>query len=387
MKYDFDSVVDRRADDAVKWRVADGELPMWVADMDFRVAPEIEDALKRRLDHGVFGYGGVPTKWYDAYRTWWRERHGLEMAREELIFTTGVIPAISSAVRRLTLPNENVVIQTPVYNIFFNCVVNNGARVLESPLRYENGEDSIDFGDLEKKLAEPQTTLMILCNPQNPVGKIWSADELREIGRLAKKHGVTVISDEIHCDITEPGKSYVPFASVSDECREISVTCVAPTKAFNIAGLHTAAAYVAEPFLRRKIARGLNTDEVAEPNAFALTAAVAAFNEGGAWLDEMREYVFENRRVAEEYIARMIPALRAVAGDATYLMWIDGRRAARSDGESLAKYIRRASGLFLSDGAIYGGCGQNFLRLNLACPRSVLFDGLGRLARSLGESR
>ena len=381
MRYDFDTVIDRRAPDAVKWNVADGELAMWVADMDFLCAPEIEAALRRRLDHGVFGYADVPTEWYDAYRHWWRERHSLEMAREELIFTTGVIPAISSAVRRLTEPNENVVIQTPVYNIFWNCVVNNGARVLENPLVRRDGEYYIDFADLEKKLAEPQTTLMLLCNPQNPVGRIWTADELAEIGRLAKKHGVTVISDEIHCDITAPGKAYVPFASASDVCREISVTCVAPTKAFNIAGLHTAAVFVADPFLRRKIRRGLNTDEVAEPNVFAVAAAVAAFTEGGAWLDEMREYVFENRRVAEDFIAANVPALRAIRGEATYLLWIDGTRAAHPDGESLAKYIRRAAGVYLSDGAIYGECGRDHLRMNLACPRTVLLDALERIER------
>ena len=385
MRYDFDSIVDRRAADAVKWHVADGELPMWVADMDFRVAPEIEAALRARLDHGVFGYGSVPDEWYDAYRGWWSCRHGLDIPREALAFCTGVIPAISSAVRRLTVPNENVVIQTPVYNIFFNCIKNNGARVLESPLAYEGGAYSIDFCDLERKFAEPQTTLMLLCNPHNPVGRIWTRDELAGIGRLAKKHGVTVISDEIHCDVTAPGTKYVPFASVSDECREVSVTCIAPTKAFNIAGLGTAAVAVFDPRLRARIVRAINTDEVAEPSSFAVCAAVAAFREGGAWLDEMREYVFENRRIAEEYIAANAPALFAIRGEATYLLWIDGTRAARSDGESLAKYIRRKSGLFLSDGAVYGECGRNFLRMNLACPRPMLIDGLGRLAAAVGK--
>ena len=383
MKYDFDTVIDRRASDAVKWHVADGELPMWVADMDFRVAPEIEAALRRRLDHGVFGYGDVPKEWYDAYIGWWRERHGLEIAREELAFCTGVIPAISSSVRRLTVPNENVVIQTPVYNIFYNCIRNNGARVLENPLAYKDGAYSIDFCDLERKLAEPQTTLMLLCNPQNPSGRVWTREELCEIGRLAKKYGVTVISDEIHCDITAPGVGYVPFASVSDECREISVTCIAPTKAFNIAGLGTAAIVVPDRKLRARIVRAINTDEVAEPNSFAVAAAVAAFTEGGAWLDEMREYVFENRRVAGEYIAANVTDLTAVHGEATYLMWIDGTRAAHPDGESLAKFIRKKSGLFLSDGAVYGECGRDFLRMNLACPRSVLEDGLSRLASAV----
>lgn len=385
MKYDFDTVIDRRRSDAVKWNVADGELPMWVADMDFRVAPEIEGALRERLDHGVFGYGGVPDEWYDAYINWWGERHGLSIGRNELVFCTGMIPAISSAVRKLTTPNENVVIQTPVYNIFWNCIQNNGARVLENPLIYKDGEYSIDFADLEKKLADPQTTLMLLCNPANPVGKIWTKEDLCETGRLAKKYNVTVISDEIHCDVTVPGKGYVPFAAASETCREIGVTCIAPTKAFNIAGLGTAAVFVADANLRHKVRRALNTDEVAEPSSFAVPAAVAAFSKGGDWLDEMRGYVFENRRIAEEFIAANVPALSAVHGEATYLLWIDGTKCERPGENSLASYIRRRTGLFLSDGAIYGECGRDFLRMNLACPRATLEDGLERLQKAVNE--
>ena len=383
MKYDFESIIDRRTTDAVKWRVADGELPMWVADMDFRVAPEIEDALRRRLDHGVFGYGGVPDEWYAAYASWWGGRHSLEMPREALLFCTGVIPALAAAVQALAVPGGNAVVQTPVYNHFFNCVKDSGAKVVENPLIYENGAYSPDFADLERKLADENTPLMILCNPQNPTGRIWSRDELCEVGRLAKKHRVTVISDEIHCDVTAPGKSYVPFAAASDDCRGVSVTLISPTKAFNIAGLETAAVFVPDETLRAKIRRALRENEVDMPNSFAVCAAVAALTEGGAWLDEMREYVFENRRIAEEFIAANVPVLSAIRGEATYLMWIDGTRAAHPDGESLAAYIRRKSGLFLSDGAIYGECGRDFLRMNLACPRAILMDGLKRLVRAV----
>ena len=275
--YDFGTPVARRGMDSLKWDVAEGELPMWVADMDFQTAPEIRQALMERMAHGVFGYSVVPERWYDAYIQWWKTRHGYTMERDWLIFCTGVVPAISSIVRKLTTPAEKVLIQTPVYNIFFNSILNNGRQVLESPLRYDGEAYGIDFADLEEKLSDPQTTLMILCNPHNPVGKIWDAETLRRIGALCKKYNVVVVSDEIHCDLTDPGTGYVPFASVSEECRENSITCIAPTKAFNMAGLQTAAVSVHNPVLRHKVWRGLNTDEVAEPNAFAVEAAVAAF--------------------------------------------------------------------------------------------------------------
>ena len=380
MTYDFDTPVDRRGTDSVKWNVGPDELPMWVADMDFRTAPEIREALQRRLDHGVFGYTDIPDEWYGAYRSWWRDRHGFEMEKDWLIFCTGVVPAISSAVRKLTTPNENVVIQTPVYNIFVNSIVNNGARVLENPLRYHDLTYSVDWEDLERKLSDPQTTLMILCNPHNPIGRIWDRETLARIGALCEKHHVTVISDEIHCDLTLPGRGYIPFASVSDACRRISVTCLAPTKAFNLAGLQTAAVSVPDPVLRHKVWRALNTDEVAEPNAFAVTAAVAAFGQGGAWLDALRAYLSENRREAEAFLERELPAVRSVPGEATYLMWLDiSAVPGGSDSRAFAARLRKATGLFVTPGATYGRNGEGFLRLNAACPREVLRDGLKRL--------
>lgn len=383
MKYDFDTVIDRRGTNSVKWdETAPGELPMWVADMDFATAPEIREALAARMAHGVFGYADVTDAWYEAYRNWWRRRHGLEIERDWLIFCTGVVPAISSIVRKLTTPNENVVIQTPVYNIFFNSIVNNGCRVLESPLVYEGGEYHIDFEDLERCLADPQTTLMILCNPHNPIGKIWDRDTLRRIGELCARHHVTVISDEIHCDLTAPGREYVPFASVSEECRRISISCMAPTKAFNIAGLQTAAVAVPDPQLRHRVWRGLNTDEVAEPNVFAVEAAVAAFERGADWLDELRAYIQHNRETVDEYLKANIPALHLVPSEATYLLWLDCAAVTR-DSAATADFIRRETGLFLSNGQQYGTSGRSFLRMNIACPRTTLLDGLDRLRRAI----
>lgn len=388
--FDFDEIVDRRNIGSMKWDVKEGELPMWVADMDFRTAPAITDALAKRLANGTFGYTIVPDAWSEAYVNWWKKRHNFVMEKDWLIFCTGVVPAISSIVRKLTTPNENVLIQTPVYNIFFNSIVNNGCRVQESPLVYHNGEYLIDFFDLEEKLADPQTTLMILCNPHNPVGKIWDRATLARIGELCYRHHVTVISDEIHCDLTKPGCSYVPFASVSEICREISITCMAPTKSFSIAGLQTAAVSVPNPVLRHKVWRGLNTDEVAEPNAFAIDAAVAAYNGGEEWLDELRSYIWENRRLVEEAADRL-PEIKVVYAEATYLLWLDCsawlERLSKSRGilhsRMLADFIRWETGLFVNDGLEYGAAGSRFLRVNIGCPRAVVQDGIDRLEKCM----
>lgn len=382
MGYSFDRLTDRRGVGSLKWDVPEQELPMWVADMDFEAAPEIIRALQKRVEHGIFGYSVVTRDWYEAYRDWWGRRHHLELEEEWLVFCTGVLPALSSAVRKLTTVGENVLVQPPVYNMFFNSIRNNGRNILESPLVYEDGEYSIDFDDLERKLANPQTTLMLLCNPHNPVGKIWDRETLARIGELCARHHVLVLSDEIHCDLTDPGYEYVPFASVSETCRDNSVTCLAPTKTFNLAGLQTAAVMVPNPILRHKLERRLNTDEVAEPNAFAVAATVAAFREGEAWLEELRVYLAENKRLVRLFIEQNLPQIRVVPSQATYLLWLDCRAAAEDAGE-LAAFLRESAGLYLTEGGEYGACGKAFLRLNTACPRERLLDGLRRLERGV----
>ncbi len=382
--YDFDKMTDRSGSFSLKWDVSQGELPMWVADMDFPTAPEITEELVRRAKHGVFGYTIIPDQWYSAYIGWWSRRHQLEIEKEQLIFSTGVIPIISSCIRKLTTPAENVVILTPVYNIFFNCILNNGRNALQCPLEYSQGEYSINFDRLEKALADPQTSLLLLCNPHNPIGRVWDRQTLSQVGELAWHYGVTVISDEIHCDLTHPGTEYVPFASVSEHCRQNSVTCVSPTKAFNLAGIQTAAAFVPDEKLRHKVWRSLNTDEVAEPNAFAVQAAVAAFTKGEKWLDELRVYLFENKQLVIKTLETELPQIKAAAQDSTYLMWLDCS-AVTDDSKALADSIRRKTGLFLSDGAQYGIGGERFLRMNIACPKDLLKDGLRRLISAISD--
>lgn len=384
MIYNFDLKTDRTCTNSLKWNVSDGELPMWVADMDFPTAPEVREAVLKRAEHGIFGYTIIPEEWYDAYILWWEKWHQFKMKKDWLIFSTGVVPAISSAVRKLTTAGENVLIQTPVYNIFFNSIVNNGRNVVEAPLTYDGDSKNyaVDWTELERKLADPQTTLMILCNPHNPVGKIWDKETLAKIGELCSRYHVTVISDEIHCDLTAPGRSYIPFASVSETCRKISVTCIAPTKAFNLAGLQTAAVVVPDETLRHKMWRALNTDEVAEPNAFAVDAAVAAFTKGDPWLDALREYIAGNKQLVGEFINQNLPKIKAVCSEATYLVWLDCK-SLPGDGETICRYLREKTGLYLSEGRQYGKGGEHFLRMNVACPRSLVEEGLNRLQKGM----
>lgn len=378
-KFDFDKITDRRNTGSVKWDESPDALPMWVADMDFPTAPAVSEAIAERAAHPIYGYTDIPDEWYAAYSNWWERRHGIRYEKDELIFCTGVIPAISTAVRKLTTPAEKVVVMTPVYNIFFNSTLNNGRVLVECPLAYDGLNYSIDFERLEMTLADPQVTLLIMCNPHNPVGKIWTKDELAKVGELCRKNGVIVISDEIHCDLTDPGHEYTPFASASDICREISITCLAPTKTFNIAGIQTAAVAVKNRFLYNKMHRALNTDEVAEANVFAVPAAVAAFTKGEEWLNELRAYIAENKRIVCDFIKNEIPDMWVTPSKATYLLWLGCGKIAPS--REFADHLRKNAGLFLTAGAVYGGSGDNFLRMNIACPRAVVEEGLRRLKK------
>ncbi len=378
MKFDFDTIIDRRNTLSCKWDVAENELPMWVADMDFKAAPAILKALEKTLAHGVFGYSVMPDAWYDSYINWWKARHGFEMQKEWLMFTTGVVPAIASVLRSLTNPGDNIVIQAPVYNVFYYSIAENSRNVLEAKLLYDNGEYSIDWEDLEAKLADPKTSMMIFCNPHNPIGKIWERETIVKIGELCKKHGVTVISDEIHCDLTDPGEEYIPYASVSEVCRENCIICIAPTKAFNIAGIKSAAVAVPNAELREKVRTSVSLDGIGGANAFAADATAAAFSESGEWLDELREYIYANKKFTEAFLSEQVPCVRLVPSKATYLLWLD-ISAFCENAEDFASFLREKTGLFILPGNKYGSGGEHFLRVNIACPRALLADGLERL--------
>ena len=386
MKYDFDTVSDRRGTSSSKWDVAEGELPMTIADMDFMTCPEIMDALRERLDKGIFGYTDVPERWREAAVSWWDRRYGLKMDKEWLVFSTGVVPTISCAVRKLTTPGEKVMVMTPVYNIFFNSIVNNGRVPLSCPLAYGPGGYGIDWTRTEEGLSDPQVSLMILCNPHNPVGRVWERDELQRIAELCLKYGVTVLSDEIHCDLTDPGVKYTPFLSVSDESRRVGIMAAAPTKTFGIPGLQPSFAVAADPVLRHRIWRQWNTDECGEPGVCAAEAAIAAWEKGERWLEEARERLYLNKTRVRAFVGEKLPDIRIPYGPATYLLWLDVS-AISPDEKRLAAFIRRETGLCLTPGSVYGKGGEGFLRMNTACPEKLLEDGLSRLEKGVRAYR
>ena len=331
MKYDFDEIIPRRGTNSVKWDLATDErvLPMWVADMDFRAAPPVLDALERRLRHGVFGYTKVPDAYFEAVKGWFGKRHGFRIENEWILPTTGVIPALSVILKALTEPGDKVILQTPVYNCFFAVLERTGRQPLANPLINENGAYRMDFEDLERKAADPQAKLIFLCNPHNPAGRAWTAEELTRLGEICLRHGVTVISDEIHCDLTLDGHRHIPFASLNEEFLRHSVTCTAPSKTFNIAGLQAANIIAADPEIRRKIDRQLVDNELHALNAFAVEALIAAYNEGGEWLDELKKYLWENYEYLRDFFTRHLPALPVTPLEATYLVWVDCRTLKR----------------------------------------------------------
>ena len=379
----FDEIVNRRGSGSIKWDVAENELPMWVADMDFKAPKCVHDALLRRVEHGVYGYCSPDEEWGKAYASFYKDLYGWDLKPTDLVFTLGVVPVLSSSVRALTEVGDQVVVCTPVYNIFFNSIVNSKRVPVEVPLLYKNGAYSLDFEGIETAFAQEKTKLCIFCNPHNPVGKIYTKDELTRLLELAKKHHVIVLSDEIHCPITRPGHPYIPMLSLPG-AEEVAYSAISPTKAFNLAGIHTAAVAIPNPEIRKKVERQLNTDEVAEPNVFSCVASTAAFNEGREWLASMNEYVFANRDYAEAFIAENLPKIHAIHGDATYLLWVDCREVC-DDSRKLLAFIREKTGLFLSCGEVYGNGGQGFVRINLAAPRSVVEEGLKRLEYGVEE--
>ena len=381
--YNFDECPSRQGTESVKWDLYPGTLPMWVADMDFRIAPEIQQALQKRLDHGVFGYELLPDRYFEVMGRWFSSRHGWEgIGRETIVPTTGVIAAYSAAIKAMTVPGDKVMVMTPCYNAFFPAIRNNKCLQQDCPLQYDGKHFIVDW-DLFEKLAA-DCRVLLLCNPHNPVGRVWTREELLLMAKICRRNNVFVISDEIHCELTYPGHDYTPWATLPEEYVKNSVSCISPTKAFNIAGIQIANIYAADPEVLKKMDRAINDNECCDVNVFGATALQAAYGQGGPWLDALRNYLYHNARTVCCFLEDELPGVVVPPLEGTYLMWLDCRWALRHGeplegfSERLAAFLREKHGLVLSTGTIYGASGEGFERLNIACPRTRLLDGLDR---------
>lgn len=378
MKYDFDKTIDRRATNSYKWDSAPGGvLPMWVADMDFRTASAIIDALQKRVAHGIFGYTRVPDAYYDAVTSWFSRRHGWDIDREWIIYTSGVVPAVSAVIKAMTVPGDKVIVQTPVYNCFFSSIRNNGCEIVSNPLRRTADTYEMDFDALERCAADPRAKVMLLCNPHNPAGRVWTPDELTRLGNICLRNGVTVVADEIHCELVYQGFKYTPFASLSDAFLHWSVTCLSPSKAFNIAGLQIANIVAFDNDLRSRIDKAININEVCDVNPFGVAATIAAYNEGEEWLNQLVDYLHGNYEAMAEFCRRELPEFPITRLEGTYLVWMDCSSLGMPS-DALEHALLDDARLWLNAGTMYGAEGEGYMRWNIACPRSVMLDGLNR---------
>lgn len=380
----FDEQIERRGTDSLKWDVkeAEGATPMWVADMDFRTAPPIIEALQKRVSHGIFGYTHVPESYYDAVIRWFRKRHGWTIQRESILYTSGVVPALSATIKALTEPGDKVVVQTPVYNCFFSSIRNNGCEQFDAPLTLADGRYRMDYDALEAYCADPQTKLLILCNPHNPGGRVWRREELEKVYEITTRHDVTVVSDEIHCELVFKPYTYIPYATLGEEARRNSVTLCSPSKAFNLAGLQIANIVTDNADFRRRIDRAININETCDVNPFGIVALQAAYNEGQPWLEELLEYLHGNYTYLRAWFESYMPQLDVMPLEGTYLAWIDCRKLGRSSKELCALLAKEAQ-VLLNAGEMYGAAGEGFLRINMACPRARLVDALERIYKVL----
>lgn len=384
MKYNFDEIIPRRGTNSYKWDSAgDADvLPMWVADMDFRTAPPVVEALRKRVEHGIFGYVRVPDAYYAAVTNWFARRHDWQIEKEWIIYTTGVVPALSAVIKALTAPGDKVMVQTPVYNCFFSSIRNNGCGMIANPLIYRNVTYQIDFADLEQKAADPSVKVLLLCNPHNPAGRVWTKQELTRIGDICIRNNVWVVADEIHCELVFPGHTYIPFASISQEFLMHSVTCTSPSKAFNLAGLQIANIISADTDIRTKIDKAININEVCDVNPFGVEALMAAYNDGEEWLEELKQYLFANYNYLRVYFEEYLPEFPVATLEGTYLVWADCSVLNQSSDETVKTLLEKEK-LWVNEGSLYGEAGEGFIRINIACPRQQLIEGLNRLRRAL----
>lgn len=388
MEYDFSRPTDRRGTDSYKWDSAPEAdiIPLWVADMDFETFPGITEALQRRVAHGIFGYTRVPETYYEAVCRWFEKRHGWHINREDIIYTSGVVPAVSAVIKALTLPGDQVIVQGPVYNCFFSSIRNNGCEMVSNSLIYNKEElrYEIDFDDLERKLAHERARLMLICNPHNPGGRVWTRDELTRVAELCRKYGVRIVSDEIHCELTLYDNEYVPFGSLPDELSRGSITCCSPSKAFNTAGLQIANIVCRDAEVRNRIDRAININEVCDVNPFGVIALQAAYSdEGYEWLTQLRAYISANYDLLCERFARELPKCKVMRMEGTYLEWIDCSEL-HIPSDEIEEMLMHENKVWVNAGSMYGAEGAAFIRINMACTSELLNEGITRIVEGLG---
>lgn len=389
MEYDFSRPTERRGTDSYKWDSAPETdiIPLWVADMDFETFPGITEALQRRVAHGIFGYTRVPEAYYEAVCRWFGKHHGWHINREDIIYTSGVVPAVSAVIKALTLPGDQVIVQGPVYNCFFSSIRNNGCEIVSNSLIYNKEElhYEIDFDDLERKLAHERARVMLLCNPHNPGGRVWTRDELTRVAELCRKYDVRVVSDEIHCELTLYDNEYVPFGSLPDELSHGSITCCSPSKAFNTAGLQIANIVCRDAEVRNRIDRAININEVCDVNPFGVIALQAAYSdEGYEWLTQLRAYISSNYDLLRERFARELPKCKVMRMEGTYLAWIDCSELHISSDE-IEEMLMHENKVWVNAGSMYGTEGAAFIRINMACTSELLNEGITRIVNGLGD--
>jgi cystathionine beta-lyase len=384
--YDFDSVIERRNTNSIKWDFLNkflceqDVLPMWIADMDFQSPAPVIDAVRKIADRGVYGYTGVQQSYYDALTGWMKKRHDWEIQKDWVVFTPGVVPALHMLIQAFSEPGDQVIVQTPVYHPFFHAINNTGREILDNPLLLQGDQYVMDLDDLEKKI-NPRTKMIILCNPHNPVSRVWRKEELKDVGELCLKHKIIVVSDEIHADLIYSGYKHIPFPTISQQFANNSIVCTAASKTFNLPGLQTSNIIVPNPRLRKRFNGIVKSFGFMAPNMFGLAATEAAYRYGEPWLLELLDYLEGNIRLVKERVSQ-IDGLKLIQPQGTYLLWLDFRGCGIPQ-DKLANFVREDAKVGLEMGTVFGTKEPGFERMNIACPRKTLAEALNKIEQAV----
>ena len=388
MKYNFDEIIPREGTNCIKWDgrnwyfKTDDVLPLWVADMDFRTPDFIVDAIKERVEHEIFGYTFKPDSYFDAVIGWMQRRHNWKIEKKWISFSPGVVAGLTFAIETFSKPGDGVVVQPPVYFPFFDCVKGTKRKMVENPLKIENGRYTFDFDDLKSKIKD-DTKILLLCNPQNPGGMAWNREELEELTNICLENEILIVSDEIHSDLVFEGHEHIPLATISDDVAQNSIVCMAPSKTFNVAGLASSLVIIPDKKKLNRYERAINVGHIGMGNIFGSVALEAAYKSGDKWVDQMKSYVWENYVFLEKYFEKNLPKVKVMKPEATYLIWLDFSEYGMSD-QKLFNFTIKNAKVGLNNGGKFGTGGDGWLRINIGCPRSILKEALGRLGKAFG---